>query len=166
MTRYRLSTDPDTGKPYMAVDPEGVFYSTGEVDREVAQKVNLLELAKFSLKMAARQVKCKVAERDDLIRRMYGMMKRARPETISIAGPHADPFDPKYLICCPFCVTADHSNEKILTTLEHEDDCPWFEIIKEAEAYAAGTHDGGTVPEGDGVGAGPACHQDEERAPE
>ena len=69
MTRYRLSTDPETGRPYMKPDPEGVFYSTGEVDREVAQKINQLELAIFSLKMEAGRWKGKVDERDGLIRR-------------------------------------------------------------------------------------------------
>ncbi len=181
----------------MVSDPDGIYYSVGEADREIA-------------------------ERDDLIRRMAGMMNRARPERISIAGPQADPFDPKYLICCPFCVTAGHSDEKILTTLEHEDDCPWFEIIKEAEqcagiefndildmcavdpniekwqkawreangtgvmtqealypewlakldgtwmeeTYEAGTHDGGTVPEGDRPSTGPASARDDEDTPE
>lgn len=55
MTKYRLDRDPDTGKPCMVADPDGIYYSVGEADREIA-------------------------ERDDLIRRMAGMMNRARPE--------------------------------------------------------------------------------------
>jgi hypothetical protein len=35
MTKYKLITDKDTGKPYMVADDEGVYYSVGEVDREI-----------------------------------------------------------------------------------------------------------------------------------
>lgn len=162
MTKYRPSTDPDTGKPCMVSDPNGIYYSTGEVNREIDK---LATAAGELGKRLVEEVKAR-EQRDDLIRRMAGMMKRARPEFLKIAGPYADPFDPKYLLGCVFCVTAEHSNEKIPTTLEHEDDCPWFEIIKEAEAYAAGTHDAGAVSEGDGAGAGDSCHRDEESASE
>lgn len=36
MTRYRLSTDPDTGKPCMIASPDGPWMCVGEVERGIA----------------------------------------------------------------------------------------------------------------------------------
>ena len=35
MTRYSLSTDPDTGRPCMVMNPEGIWCCIGEVDRTI-----------------------------------------------------------------------------------------------------------------------------------
>jgi hypothetical protein len=43
MTRYSLSADPDTGKPCMVMDPEGIWCCVGEVDRTIRNLEALID---------------------------------------------------------------------------------------------------------------------------
>ena len=163
MTRYRLSTDTDTGKPCMVSDPNGIYYSDGEVDREVAQKVKLLEFAIFALKMEVSHVKGKVAERDDLIRRLAESIREnwedmwrvigvdeLYAEAEAVLGPSRNP----------------HVGFGTIEIQPFPEPLPCKTHMEGEWIDEAGTDDGGTVPEGAGPSAGPACHQGEERGPE
>ena len=45
MTKYRLANDPDTGKPCMVSHPDGIYYSVGEVDREIERLEGIINAA-------------------------------------------------------------------------------------------------------------------------
>lgn len=138
MTKYRLSADPDTGKPCMVSDPNGIYYSTGEVDRAVSERIRTAEIGLMSLKFALGSRTRRLEQSNDLIRRMYDAINNVWE-------------DVRY-------------NTNIRQVMVEADDL--LLITKEAQEDAAGTHDAGTVSEGAGTGAGDSCHRDEESASE
>ena len=109
MTKYRLDYDPDTGKPCMVADPEGIYYSVGEADREIT-------------------------ERDKVFAEIYRYYDFYR--------------------CCGEVI-----DEGMISVIERYALEMWS---KERKADEAGTHDGGTVPEGDRPSTGPASAREDE----
>lgn len=143
MTKYRLDRDPDTGKPCMVADPCGIYYSAGEVDREIAKyqqqrfyfdKDGVLRPVEghttSEIRLAANMLSMqeKIEKRDDLIRRLRDFLKDG--------------------VRLGFYYCMDGMGDD-------------FEKMME-EADATGTHDGGTVPEGDRSSTGPASARESE----
>lgn len=159
----------------MVADPEGIYYSAGEVDREIAKVIgaNALKATKATFSM-----RNEIAKRDDMIRRMAKYVRTCE-DLCSVA-------------------TSMHCCGCGWDQAPHEPECEWVQIMKELEAYeaapernphvgfgliefqrypeslqcktdiegewidAAGTHDGGTVPEGDRPSARPAAARENE----
>lgn len=165
----------------MVADPEGIYYSVGEVDRELEAANELAKRpsaneVRLATKLLGMQEK--IEKRDSLIRRMAKYVRTCE-DLCSVA-------------------TSMHCCGCGWDQAPHEPGCEWVQIMKELESYeatpernlhvgfglieiqpfpepltcktdmegewidAAGTHDGGTVPEGDRPSPGPASARESE----
>lgn len=126
MTKYRLSTDPDTGKPCMVSDPNGIYYSTGEVDREVAKRDDLIRRMAEAIRQNWEDM-WRVIGVDELYAEAEAVLGPSRNPHVGIGEIEIQPFP----------------------------EPPQFKTHLEGElGDATGTDDGGTVPNGDGAGTG------------
>lgn len=56
LTRYKLAIDPDTNKPFMKADPDGIYYSIGEVDREIDKQDGCIRERDFMIRRLATSI--------------------------------------------------------------------------------------------------------------
>lgn len=135
MTKYRLSADPDTGKPCMVADPDGIYYSAGEVDREIHKRTWLMQRLAWAIDENWEDMRSIDGIEKLMIEAEAYVTGISRNLNVGFGLIEFQPF-PEPLPC--------------KTHIEGE----WID--------EAGTHDGGTVSEGDGSSTGPASARDSE----